>query len=62
MSNEDYDKLTPAEREVRDKQDRLRERAEQAGRSIFWYLIHALIKFFQQLYPILGDRNLEMWI
>ena len=30
-SADDYDKLTPEEREVRDKADRAREAAEQAG-------------------------------
>ena len=29
--NDDYDKLTPEEREARDKADRVREAAEQAG-------------------------------
>lgn len=28
---DDYDKLTPEEREVRDKEDRAREQKEQAG-------------------------------
>jgi hypothetical protein len=30
-ADEDYDKLTPAERETRDKLDRAREADEQAG-------------------------------
>ena len=30
-SNDDYDKLSPEEREARDKADRAREAAEQAG-------------------------------
>jgi len=36
MSNDDYDKLTPAEREARDKQDALREKAEQAALPYTW--------------------------
>jgi len=30
---DDYDKLSPAEREIRDKADRQREAGEQAGMS-----------------------------
>ena len=29
--SDDYDSLSPAEREIRDKQDRAREKEEQAG-------------------------------
>ena len=32
--NDDYDKLTPEEREARDKADRAREAAEQAGAAL----------------------------
>ena len=32
-STEEYDKLTPEQREVRDKEDRAREAREQAGQS-----------------------------
>ena len=31
--SDDYDKLSPAEREIRDKADRQREAEEQAGTS-----------------------------
>jgi hypothetical protein len=34
-TQDDYDKLSPQEREIRDKADRQREAEEQAGRSIF---------------------------
>ena len=34
-SGDDYDKLTPEEREKRDKEDRAREEAEQAGPRFF---------------------------
>ena len=33
QDSDDYDKLSPAEREVRDKADRQREAEEQAGMS-----------------------------
>lgn len=33
-ANDAYDKLTPEEREARDKADRAREVAEQAGRAL----------------------------
>ena len=33
---DDYDKLTPEEREIRDKADRQREAEEQAGISILF--------------------------
>jgi hypothetical protein len=32
-TQDDYDKLSPEEREIRDKADRQREAEEQAGRS-----------------------------
>lgn len=37
---DDYDSLSAAEREVRDKEDRVRELAEQAGtvRSIYYFV------------------------
>ncbi|RDX55770.1 nuclear movement protein nudC [Lentinus brumalis] len=35
-NNEDYDKLSPAEREARDKADRAREAAEQAALPYKW--------------------------
>ena len=31
MTPEDYDKLSPEERDIKDKEDRARERQEQAG-------------------------------
>ena len=31
MTPEEYDKLSPEEREIQDKKDRAREREEQAG-------------------------------
>lgn len=34
-ANSDYDKLSPEEREVRDKADRVREAAEQAGATLY---------------------------
>jgi hypothetical protein len=34
-AQDDYDKLNPEEREIRDKADRQREAEEQAGRPIF---------------------------
>ena len=36
-TQDDYDKLTPEEREIRDKADRQREAEEQAGISIIWF-------------------------
>ena len=33
-TQDDYDKLSPEEREIRDKADRQREAQEQAGRSV----------------------------
>ena len=33
-TQDDYDKLTPEEREIRDKADRKREAEEQAGISV----------------------------
>ena len=33
QDSDDYDKLSPAEREIRDKADRQREAEEQAGMS-----------------------------
>lgn len=38
MSTEEYDKLSQPERDARDKADRLREQAEQAGQPIYLYL------------------------
>ena len=43
-SNDDYDKLSPEEREARDKADRAREAAEQAG-AFLRSSVRGLIEF-----------------
>jgi len=59
MTPEEYDKLSPEERDIKDKEDRARERREQAG-------IHDRIypqrlqtePYIDQLSPTHGNKNL----
>lgn len=58
-ADDDYDKLSKEEREVRDKADRAREAAEQAGpKYLFLSFPTRLIAL--QLCPTLGGKNWEM--
>lgn len=57
--DEEYDKLTPEERITRDKVDRIREQAEQAGESMITYTKKKPLYICpQQPYPTSGSRSL----
>ena len=57
VADEEYDKLSKEEREVRDHADRAREVEEQSGvlKSVRIDLISYLLEY--QHCPILGDKN-----
>ena len=58
MSTDEYDKLSPAEREIRDKADRQREADEQAGMSLIShvYFMHLI---YPQALPYSWRQTLE---
>jgi hypothetical protein len=63
MSSEEYDKLSPSEREAKDKEQRLREIAEQAGQPISLYgLKRPAFHSANQLCLIHGNKSLEISI
>lgn len=58
QDSDDYDKLSPAEREIRDKADRQREADEQAGMS-FILRIYFMHLIYPQALPYSWKQTLE---
>lgn len=61
-AEDDYDKLTPEQREVRDKEDRAREAAEQASMFAADAPELDIFTIIDQHYRTLGGRTWEMSI
>lgn len=61
QAEDDYDKLTPEQRETRDKEDRAREAADQASMSDLSPTMKSHLNYrFIQHCPTLGNKNWVM--
>ena len=61
QTEDDYDKLTPEQREIRDKEDRAREAAEQASMSDHRPTTESHLNYRSiQHYLTLGNKNWVM--